>query len=34
MTGFDWAILAVLASAKVGFLLGVAASRWGAGDKP
>lgn len=33
MTGLDWAIIAALASAKVGFLIGVLAGRWGAGDR-
>jgi hypothetical protein len=31
MTGFDWAIIAALASAKVGFLIGLIAGRFGSG---
>jgi hypothetical protein len=31
MTGLDWAIIAALASAKVGFLIGLIAGRFGTG---
>jgi hypothetical protein len=34
MTSFDWAIIAALASAKVGFLIGLIAGRFGAGRSP